>query len=770
MADVFIIRYARGFCVETSDVDVKRQLDIYNEGLIQPKLSQSRGQIEVVEGDRYFVYEEATGRYYYIDALYPVIKEVLDNINRRFGTSNTSSVIVRTSETVDGDDVEFDRHTLNIVEPDDSPFIYQNDVVEYASRDGFHHTVLEVQTGLGKAFQNATPVKIPRGWKPIGELKVGDKVIAPDGTATNVIGVHPQGMVKLYTMVFEDGRVIDCCKEHLWKVYFESGRSDVITTLEVISHLKARKKLYIPLCQSEICTDIDEQPNPEHIGTSLFNGTYSGIPTEYLNGSTERRQTLMDSVVAAYGIPNPHGGVCIPNVPTATLAEDVVYLARSLGGIATWFPVNNKLEGETFTVTLYSDRQASGRLEITHVFPAPDEDEATCITVDHPDALFVTKDFIVTHNTAMAMKTIVNIGKRVLLITKAGYIDKWIGDLTAKKYSLSLRPGELVRIKSLSELDTMIEVGLAGRMGKAKGEREIKMIAISSHTLDNWIQESLKVTGLCHFTELLATLGVGMVLYDETHQLFRMNYWSFMTLGAPRVLDLSATLGDEGDDFMDRRYGERVPKSKRYNGIAYDAYIDAYSIYYHTDKPDIIDRMNRMRMYNHTELEKAIMRKKRIEKAYYQMVYDVLAVWYLKERKAGQKALIFFATQKMCTNFAEFLTGLLPDLDVKRFIQGDNYEEFINADIGISTPGKASTAVDIPGLLITLCTVAMGKEKANLQLLGRTRRDRKWGITPKVVYFHCQQLKKHNMYLNRRRKMFQGKVNKFHLLNSQFRI
>lgn len=522
MADVLITRYPRGFSVDTSDYDVKRELEFYNESLIQPKLAPSRGQIETVEGDRYFVYEEAFDRYYYIDALYDQLINVLDNIKKRLGVSRTMDIVVRKVEPHDGDVVEFDRHTLNIVEPEDSPFVYQNDIVPHASRDGFHHNILEIQTGLGK--------------------------------------------------------------------------------------------------------------------------------------------------------------------------------------------------------------------------------------------------------TAMAMKTIVNIKRRVLFITKAAYIEKWIGDLTAKKFSLSLRPGELVRIKNLQDFDNIVAIGEAGRLGKAPGEREVKMIAISSHTLDNWLQESLKRDKSCHFTDLLKTLGVGLVLYDETHQLFRMNYWSFMLLGAPRVLDLSATLGDEGDAFMDARYAERVPKAARYNGLEYDAYIDAYSLYFHTENVDLINRMNRMKMYNHTEFEKAIMRKKRIQQAYFKMVYDVMAAWYLKGRQPGQRCLVFFSTKKMCTEFTNYVKGLHPELDVQRYIQGDNYDVFVNADIGVSTPGKSSTAVDIKGLVISICTVAMGKEKANLQLLGRTRKVRDWDLTPRVVYFHCKQIAKHSVYLNRRQKMFQGKVKSFRTLNSQFWI
>ena len=47
----------------------------------------------------------------------------------------------------------------------------------------------------------------------------------------------------------------------------------------------------------------------------------------------------------------------------------------------------------------------------------------------------------------------VKLGERVLVITKAGYVDKWQGDLLG---GLKLRPGEFVRIKDLEELEDLL--------------------------------------------------------------------------------------------------------------------------------------------------------------------------------------------------------------------------------------------------------------------------------------------------------------------------
>ena len=71
---------------------------------------------------------------------------------------------------------------------------------------------------IGKALRNSTPVATPAGWVPIGDLKVGDKVIAGDGSITTVREVYPQGEVQLYRLTFDRGEKIDCCGEHSWLV------------------------------------------------------------------------------------------------------------------------------------------------------------------------------------------------------------------------------------------------------------------------------------------------------------------------------------------------------------------------------------------------------------------------------------------------------------------------------------------------------------------------------------------------------------------------
>ena len=44
----------------------------------------------------------------------------------------------------------------------------------------------------------------------MGDIKVGDQVINPDGGYANVIGVFPQGVMDIYRVTFSDGSFTEC--------------------------------------------------------------------------------------------------------------------------------------------------------------------------------------------------------------------------------------------------------------------------------------------------------------------------------------------------------------------------------------------------------------------------------------------------------------------------------------------------------------------------------------------------------------------------------
>lgn len=361
--------------------------------------------------------------------------------------------------------------------------------------------------GTGKAQPNDRLIKTPYGWKPMGEIEVGDEITAPDGTVTYVTGVFPQGVKKTYKVVFEDGRETECCNEHLWKVQHDRWKNKfrVLTTeevkdkIELFKNTSSYRKFRVPLVSPElenplkkdvlidpyimglylgdgssvggafkitsVDQDIVEQINKRLIDgykLSVDNGvTYrfvrennnrrdpynyyidalsnygiyglrsweKYIPVDYVDGlSKEEKLDLLCGLMDSDGEVDSNGGVYY-HTTSDKLRRGFIELLRSLGGIA--------YTKERYTQYEYAGEKRTGRLSyrvrvryhspkdlfklerkrqrvsengqytkcnlaIESIEPVEDK-ECTCISVAHEDQLYITDDYIVTHNTAMAI-------------------------------------------------------------------------------------------------------------------------------------------------------------------------------------------------------------------------------------------------------------------------------------------------------------------------------------------------------------------------------
>src|SRR3982751_309055 len=70
----------------------------------------------------------------------------------------------------------------------------------------------------GRAQPLTAKVLTPDGWRRIGDLTVGDLVVASDRLPTPVLGVYPQGRKEIYRVTTQDGGSTLACGEHLWTV------------------------------------------------------------------------------------------------------------------------------------------------------------------------------------------------------------------------------------------------------------------------------------------------------------------------------------------------------------------------------------------------------------------------------------------------------------------------------------------------------------------------------------------------------------------------
>lgn len=320
----------------------------------------------------------------------------------------------------------------NVIER--STYIWNNFVRNEASSG----VLLTGQKGGGKMSRNSSLVRIPNGWEQIGNLKVGDTVVAVDGSYTRVKGVYPQGIRQLYRITFADGRTHDCGVEHLWDVYKintvtkdEYGyKLHTVSTAEMILDLKDNISLYIPLVEPERNTAKDFSIPPYEMGKKIDDAADNDAITDadintlsgYLNGSKEQRYELLKGLLS-------NGNTNIDNNPiyyttySKELAKIVRTLVWSLGGMAFESQTLGGSKTTVFILRIELPNLSSPKYGLLPVLRIEeiDKDYATCIEVEHPSHLYVAEDYIVTHNTVMA-KHLANIaiskGLKVFVIAE----------------------------------------------------------------------------------------------------------------------------------------------------------------------------------------------------------------------------------------------------------------------------------------------------------------------------------------------------------------
>lgn len=101
-------------------------------------------------------------------------------------------------------------------------------------------------------------VLTPTGFKKMGDLRIGDDICGTNGTTQKVIGVYPKGKKEIYKVKFSDGRVVECCEDHLWTVTTDWGLQQTLTTSQIFESGIVKKhgdniryKYYIPISKAE---------------------------------------------------------------------------------------------------------------------------------------------------------------------------------------------------------------------------------------------------------------------------------------------------------------------------------------------------------------------------------------------------------------------------------------------------------------------------------------------------------------------------------------
>lgn len=375
------------------------------------------------------------------------------------------------------------------------PYDYQKKGIQYMIEH--KRTFNGDDMGLGKDQPYSEPVLTDKGWTTMGELKVGDTVIAGDGTRTKVLRIFEQGEKECFKVSFSDGTCTRCGREHLWSVqhpnWARRNGNDFYKTLtldEIMQKYKYQvvdkrysdterwnymysipvcgpvdfKTGYKPIldpyvlgviigdgCLRKICHIIITKPSEEvrrkvaerlnngdtvtdfkydnGIGFAINKGSNAEyetqhalvklglygeksvskfIPKEYLTASVQVRKDLLDGLLDTDGH-KVKDDVWEYSTASERLANDFAELSRSLGYIArvcereSYYEKDGKLF-RNWRIYIYGTN--ARKIKTIVNIESAGKEKSRCIMVDNKDHRYITKDYIVTHNTFQSIAAI----------------------------------------------------------------------------------------------------------------------------------------------------------------------------------------------------------------------------------------------------------------------------------------------------------------------------------------------------------------------------
>lgn len=247
---------------------------------------------------------------------------------------------------------------------------------------------------FGKALLDSEILYLEDREKMIGNIVVGDKIYDDKGNLVEVVGVYPQGKVTTYRVVFEDGRNVICCGNHQWRV--NHGGKWHVRSLRAIAGLDY-KSMSIPVGEA-LNYPTAKLPVPPSAYASMlaaYLGGYGGdmffdkyVCKKFLRSSIDQKKDFIENFIRSFR-----------NVVTGeeelTLSHidmDVINFVQRMFWASGWYA---KLEGNKL---ILSRNRKELKIRSISIYG---KEHATCITVYNDSHLFLTTNYIVTHNTAI---------------------------------------------------------------------------------------------------------------------------------------------------------------------------------------------------------------------------------------------------------------------------------------------------------------------------------------------------------------------------------
>lgn len=304
----------------------------------------------------------------------------------------------------------------------------------------------DARNGVGKAQPLSAKLLSPQGWISMRDVKVDDTLIAPDGKITHVTGVTDiQEDQAVYTILLADGRSTEATADHAWTVqtsmkkprtlnsFFEVEDDDplqwrTLTTHELVDGLASGHEFRLPLYTPAPAEKSTAVEDPYLFGKELTQYKFGGppIPEDF---NPQQRYMLLKGMLgyARKGknsaLPDRFIHVFESDTSAANLVEKTVW---SLGGFCFRHGLPEATQMEITIRNPNARKKNTDTVRISAIQKGGTQD-VRCILVDHPDHLYVTDNFIVTHNSSIIdALCYVLFGKTIRGIPNKNLVNKFV--------------------------------------------------------------------------------------------------------------------------------------------------------------------------------------------------------------------------------------------------------------------------------------------------------------------------------------------------------
>lgn len=679
---------------------------------------------------------------------------------------------------------------------------YQLPIIDYLAAPQPAKKFLSLQTGKGKAQPLNAKVKIPGGWSTMGEMKTGTKIIAANGEVAEVYAIHPQGTIAIYEITFEDGRKTQASAEHLWQVQHQLlGHERALETCDTLRLQELvstpNRGVEIDLIVPEATPDQILPISPMEMGIilsrarnhdvfvrkhkvaleqfGLLNVEHEDleIPEIYLKASVLQRMQLLSSLIKGTGWPSTQGGDVFRS-KSIRLIKQVQELTWSLGGkafvriadLSAAPGVHRELSWGMHNVRIEFAVQGDPHPMMLRVksIERVEDKQAQCITITHPSSLYITDDYVVTHNSFCSMSAMLQMGMRTLLIIRPMFVEKWIQDI---KRTYEISDEDICDVQGSKQLMNLLARAEAGTLTE-------KIIIVSNRTYQMWLKNyemygaaSKELGYPCLPQDFCEFVQAGVRLIDETHMDLHLCSKIDQYSHVPYSIGLSATLITQ-DPFINKIYQVMFPMKDRYKELPLDKYIDVYAVMYRFEQPERIRTQEfGSTNFSNNAVEKSVMRHPATLRNYFKLIEFCIRDGFDRNPRKKKKLIIYALSGEMIDLMVKHFKALYPQYDVRRYMMEDAFDDLLESDICITTIGSAGTAVDVPNLTNTIVTISINSIQSNVQTLGRLRKLEE-GIPVQMHYFVATDIPKSMEYHKNKMELFSNRAKSHNVVNSGF--